>query len=70
MIKAGDKIQYDQNDQMLQGTVKTGPYPKEFLVKYPDDSPTTFVEDAYDIEVDAEGTVLEGVRRRYLKKVK
>lgn len=70
MLKVGDKVSFDQDNANRVAVVRTGPYPKEFLAKYPDNTPTTFIEDAYDIILDEEEAILEGVRRRYLKKLK
>lgn len=70
MIKAGDKVFYEQFGNSIKGTVKTGPYPKEFQALYPDNTPTTFIDDAYDLQIESDGSLVEGVRRRYLKKNK
>ncbi|MES2629247.1 MAG: hypothetical protein V4616_09805 [Bacteroidota bacterium] len=69
MIKAGEKVTYTQGKESQTGTVKTGPYHKEYEAHYPDNTPTTFIDDAYDIELDDSGKTVEGIRRRYLKKV-
>ncbi len=70
MIKAGDKVSFEKDNAIATATVRTGPYPKEFPAKYPDNTPTTFIEDAYDIELEDGQSIVEGIRRRYLKKVK
>lgn len=70
MIKVGDKVIYFQQSSQEKhaGVVTAGPYRKEFAALYPDQTPTTFVDDAYDLQIN--GNTVEGIRRKYLQKDK
>lgn len=70
MLKPGDKVTFIDKEVQATAVVKFGPYAKEFYGHYADNTPTSFVDDVYDIEVEGEQiSAIEGVRRRYLKKI-